>query len=222
MIKTIKKGARVQITEHFNSREYDCRCNICSTTKYYEELFMLLEVLRKNIRKPIDITGSGYRCAAHNAEVANASKDSNHMKGSAADITVKGMSVKTLAKAAETAGFTGIIRYDKSNFVHVDLRPKHFYTTDTGSKYKTVDTFGGSPKCPFPEPSATVALGSSGDAARWLEWHLLMLGYTATLNGSITAAEINTLKKAQKKLGLEQDGRCGPASKKALKKAVTQ
>lgn len=84
------------------------------------DLVNRLQKLRSRLGKPI-IINSGYRSEAHNKKVGGASK-SYHLTGDAADISIKGMKVPDIAKAAEAVGFTGIIQYPKQNFVHVDVR----------------------------------------------------------------------------------------------------
>lgn len=69
--------------------------------------------------------GAGYRCEKHNAEIPGSSKNSQHCKGLAADITSEKASVEEIAAAAERIScfhLGGIGRYPKHYFVHVDAR----------------------------------------------------------------------------------------------------
>ncbi|MDR1001670.1 MAG: peptidoglycan-binding protein [Oscillospiraceae bacterium] len=232
--KTYKRGVTTKLSANFKSTEFDCKGKgCCSTTKIESKLIDKLEQLRKlagNVS--INVTGSGYRCKKHNAEVDGASTNSNHMTGSAADINIKGRTPKETAKLAETCGFTGIILY--KTFVHVDLRsPKHFYDKTSGS-YKTVSTFGGKapsasggstskPKCPYAAPTKAVKQGTSGNSVKWVQWHLKQLTYKDLAVdgkfGSKTLAAVKAFQKAQK---LEVDGSVGPATRSALQKAVAK
>ncbi|MDR1001857.1 MAG: peptidoglycan-binding protein [Oscillospiraceae bacterium] len=232
-VKICKRGSVTKLSANFKSTEFDCKGKGCCTeTKIESKLIDKLEQLRKlagNVS--INITGSGYRCKKHNAEVDGASANSNHLTGSAADINIKGRTSKETAKLAETCGFTGIILY--KTFVHVDLRsPKHFYDKTSGS-YKTVSTFGGKapsgtsggsvskPKCPYATPAKAVKRGMSGTAVKWVQWHLKQLTYQDLAVdgkfGSKTLAAVKSFQKAQK---LEVDGSVGSITRAALIKAA--
>jgi uncharacterized protein YcbK (DUF882 family) len=83
-----------------------------------------LQVLRDAVGKTITIT-SGYRSPKYNLKIGGA-KDSQHIKGTAADIKVKGMTPKEVAKIIEgliangkmTQGGIGIY----PSWVHYDCR----------------------------------------------------------------------------------------------------
>jgi len=109
-----------QLSPHFKGAEFVCPC--CGTGIIAMELIYALEKMRADLGMPIIVT-SGYRCPKHNAEIGGA-RDSYHMMGLAADITVREMEIKTIArllvKIAMQVGFTGVILYPKH--VHVDLR----------------------------------------------------------------------------------------------------
>jgi len=85
-----------------------------------------LQVLRDYIGKPIKIN-SGYRSPAHNAKIKGA-RNSQHIKGKAADITVTGVTPNQLAaiifkliqEKKISEGGVGIY----PNFVHYDIRGK--------------------------------------------------------------------------------------------------
>ena len=62
----------------------------------------LLDPLRELLGKPINVS-SGYRCKALNAKVGG-SKTSQHMKGQAADIYLKGLSNIVIAKVLVASG----------------------------------------------------------------------------------------------------------------------
>ncbi len=83
-------------------------------------LVELLQKLRDKVGRPITVH-SGYRTPEYNQKVGGV-RDSQHIKGTAADISIKGMSVYSIAEMAEQIGFDGIGIYEKQGFVHVDVR----------------------------------------------------------------------------------------------------
>ena len=85
-----------------------------------KRLVDLLDRIRERLGVPLYIN-SGYRCPEHNAEVGGAS-NSQHVLGTAADITYDGIDVDYLASIAEECGADGIGCYYYQDFVHVDVR----------------------------------------------------------------------------------------------------
>ena len=85
-----------------------------------EYLAILLDILRETIKKPVIVT-SGYRTPEHNKKVGGA-KYSYHMRGMAADIVVKDMTPKDVAKELDklVPNSGGIIVY--KSWVHFDTR----------------------------------------------------------------------------------------------------
>lgn len=109
------------LTEHFAESELACRCcGQLPTDGISMALLLGLERLRSRIGdRPINIT-SGYRCPAHNRAVGGV-WNSQHVKGTAADIYVDGMSVRELARICKQI-FDGVGTYVGDGFVHVDMR----------------------------------------------------------------------------------------------------
>ena len=116
-----------KITTNFSLEEFNCKdgsempndvmINIIKLAKNFQ-------VLRDAVGKTITIT-SGYRSPKYNLKIGGA-KDSQHIKGTAADIKVKGMTPKEVAKVIEgliangkmTQGGIGIY----PSWVHYDCR----------------------------------------------------------------------------------------------------
>lgn len=111
------------MTEHFNLREFQCKCG-CGTVKISSRLVSMLEALRQKLGVPFVIT-SGYRCPAHNSSASVGSNStSNHPKGLACDIACPtGYTVEEFTHICLAHGFTGVGAYPAQNFVHVDVRP---------------------------------------------------------------------------------------------------
>jgi len=80
-------------------------------------LLEALEAIRGHFEAAVVIT-SGCRCIAHNHAVGGTEK-SQHLKGRAADIQVKGIEPERIANYAEDLGMS-VGRY--STFAHIDSR----------------------------------------------------------------------------------------------------
>nr|DAI37245.1 MAG TPA: peptidase [Microviridae sp.]DAW67629.1 MAG TPA: peptidase [Microviridae sp.] len=115
----LDEQADVKITKYFKVKEFACKDG--SPIVFVDEyLAILLDILRETIKKPVIVT-SGYRTPEHNKKVGGA-KYSYHMRGMAADITVKDMTPKEVAKELDklAPNSCGIIVY--KSWVHFDTR----------------------------------------------------------------------------------------------------
>lgn len=97
---------------------------------------------------------------------------------------------------------------------------KSWLKINDGYIYRTY-TFCGNP---YKEPTQNLKRGSSGEGVRWLQWWLGQRGYRG-VDGKILGCDgqfgPNTdyaLRTFQREHGLEQDGECGPATRKELRK----
>jgi uncharacterized protein YcbK (DUF882 family) len=111
------------LTQHFSRREFACTCG-CGSDDIALEVVELVEDVRTHFGQPTTIN-SGVRCLEHNRSLG--SKDtSQHVKGTAADIAVKGVDPKDVAdyiQAKAKKGWKGGLgRYKR--FTHVDVRGK--------------------------------------------------------------------------------------------------
>ena len=118
-----------KLTKNFSLQEFNSKCGRDIPNEILPNIIELaknLQVLRDAVNKPISIT-SGYRSPEHNARVKGA-KNSQHIKGTAADIKVSGMTPKEVALVIEglieqgkmKQGGIGIYR----SWVHYDIRGK--------------------------------------------------------------------------------------------------
>lgn len=119
----VQSGDGLYGSKYFKRNEFHCKCGkYCDgfPVEPSEKLVKVLDQIREHFDAPVTIT-SGVRCKTHNANVGGASS-SQHLKGTAADIKVKGVSPKEVSAYAETllSGTGGIGRY--STFTHVDVR----------------------------------------------------------------------------------------------------
>ena len=127
---SLKKEGAAFLTPSFRVREFSCKG--ADVVKIDDELVVLLQCIREHFGAKVHIT-SGYRTAAYNATLPDASKTSQHIQGRAADFWVEGVPVATVADYAEKLlpGRGGIGRYPKdaahprrkTGWVHIDTRP---------------------------------------------------------------------------------------------------
>lgn len=116
-----------KLTNNFTLEEFNSKCGRDIPNNVLPNILQLaknLQVLRDSIGKSISIT-SGYRSPQHNKKIGGA-KDSQHVKGLAADIKVSGMTPKEVALVIE-----GLIEQGKMkqggigiypSWVHYDVR----------------------------------------------------------------------------------------------------
>lgn len=76
---------------YFSYKEFKCKCGKCNSSAYLDpKLITYLDELRIYFRKPVVIT-SGIRCVKYNNSLVGSSKTSGHLKGTAADVYIKGV-----------------------------------------------------------------------------------------------------------------------------------
>lgn len=135
---TYKKGKKTQLSNDFDSTEFDCSGkNCCSSTEIDPKLVNYLQKIRDYFGKTVTVT-SGFRCETYNEKIDGAPK-SKHKYGQAADIKVSGIAPLKVAQYAEFIGIKGIGQYP--NFVHVDTREQKFFWYGSGQASRA--TFGG-------------------------------------------------------------------------------
>lgn len=119
----LKVGEHQRIAPNFVAKEFWCRCAECRNGHAREELdgklLYMLELLRVETGGRQIVISSGVRCSDRNRAVAGAPK-SQHMRGKAADIVVKGMTPSQVASAARRVGFSFVKTY--RTHTHVDVR----------------------------------------------------------------------------------------------------
>ena len=117
----------MQVTKNFNLNEFNSKCGRPmpeNIKKNIIELINNLQVIRDEVKVPISIT-SGYRSPEHNAKVKGA-KDSQHVKGTAVDFKVQGLTPKQVAPIVEKLIKEGKIKQGGigiyPSWVHYDIR----------------------------------------------------------------------------------------------------
>ena len=123
VIDTANFNPAGKLGSHFDSSEFVCHC--CGVGTVDPRLIKLLEQLRAKAGKPIHVN-CGYRCPSHNAEVGGV-PNSQHVLGTAADITIPEIGFERARELVESIDFDGTGFYPPLNaggawFIHVDVR----------------------------------------------------------------------------------------------------
>ena len=71
-------------------------------------------------------------------------------------------------------------------------------------------------KNPYPVPTRTLKKGCVGQDVKWLQYELVEAGYKLTIDGDFGSNTDKALIAFQQSAKLEVDGKCGPATRKAL------
>lgn len=241
-IKEYKRTDTSKLSANFKVSEFKCKCG-CGTLKIDDKLVAYLQKIRDHFGVPVNIN-SAYRCIKHNKNVGGHT-NSRHTKGQAADIVVKGIAPKEVAKYAESIGILGVGLYETNadgHFVHVDTRTsKSFWY---GQKNEKRVTFGASfikvtvkewqeaaiaDGFKFPVYGADGEWGAECEAVvkktvvkrRTIHKYknltkLVQRVVGVTIDGKCGPATTNAIMGYQKLHGLEADGKCGPATWKYI------
>lgn len=108
------------LSKNFSKSEFKCKCGECEQVGPDTELVAELQSLRNDFGASITIH-SGHRCKSYNSKVGGAI-GSQHLKGTASDITVKGFTPEQVQEhlLAKYPDRFGIGRYN--TFTHFDVR----------------------------------------------------------------------------------------------------
>jgi uncharacterized protein YcbK (DUF882 family) len=116
-----------KLTKNFSLEEFKCKDGSDIPNNALSNIIELaknLQVLRDALGKTITIT-SGYRSQKHNAKIGGV-KNSQHVKGTASDIKVKGMTAKEVALVIEGLIASGKMKEGGigiyPTWVHYDIR----------------------------------------------------------------------------------------------------
>ena len=145
MVKTysIKKDGNTKLSANFTVKEFACKDG-SDKVLVDSSLATVLQKIRNHFAKPVIIT-SAYRTSAYNKKIGGAT-NSQHVKGTAADIVIQGVAPIEVARYCEyllpDSGGIGLY----SGFVHVDVRTNRSRWEDYGTE-KTVQGFPGYKEC---------------------------------------------------------------------------
>lgn len=192
-----KQSGSDKLSANFRVREFACKCG-CGRVLVDEKLVAFLQRIRDHFGVSVNIT-SGCRCAAHNAAVGG-DPNSSHVQGMAADIVVKGVEPREVAKYAESIGVQRIGLYD--SFVHIGSGSQRLFWVNKNSNQ--VDTFGGRPS--FDLTLTPLWRGDKGDRVRAVQNLLRGEGYAIAVDGSYGPATENAVECYQEDNDLSTTG----------------
>lgn len=115
------------LTKNFSSGEFECHGKDCcghSAPLPARNLLIGLQLLRDKLGVPLTVI-RGFSCNTHNARIPGAAKDSQHPRGTAADVSAEGYTPKEIASVAATIAFFrdgGIGTYRDKTSTHLDVR----------------------------------------------------------------------------------------------------
>lgn len=116
---SVKKDGSTYLSNNFKVKEFACNDG-SDTVLISDDLVDLLQKIRDHFGVAVTIN-SGYRTSTYNKKVGGAT-NSQHVKGTAADIVAKGVDPLTVAQYAEylmpNSGGIGVYQ----TFTHVDVR----------------------------------------------------------------------------------------------------
>lgn len=145
VVKTYGYYDGVQISPHFNSNEFRCKCGTPHEILIDDELVENLEGIHKAFNCRSIIINSGYRCPAHDRKFGTGR--GMHTQGKAADIVCryqdnKIINSKLVCCKAQDVGFKGIANIDSTyTATHVDTRTNKWFSDETKGASFTVDDF---------------------------------------------------------------------------------
>lgn len=137
---SLKRTGDVKLSRNFRVREFRCKDG-SDTILIDTDLVLLLQKIRDHFGVSVNIN-SAYRTAAYNVKVGG-SPNSQHVKGTAADIWLPGVSPLAVAQYVEhlqpTKGGIGVYK----SFTHVDVREKRSRWDNRSGKQVVVSGWPG-------------------------------------------------------------------------------
>lgn len=161
-------------------------------------LVYILQRIRDRFQRPVVVT-SGYRTVAYNKAIGG-STGSNHTKGLAADIQVKGVHPAIVAMYAEElrAGGIGLYAYSDGGFCHIDTR---------AVKYRWLVTVRGGKNEQVSRQLPTLKIGGTSNTFNSVS--LLQRTLGVSQSGTFGNATEAAVKNFQAYNGLKVDGIAG-------------
>jgi len=166
---SMSRDGNLQLAPNFRVREFRSRCG-ADEVLIDSRLVERLQKIRDHFGKPVNIT-SAYRSPAHNTAVGGA-RNSQHVLGTAADITISGVTPMEICQFAEwlmpTSGGIGLY----NGFAHVDVRANRARWDQRSGREVAVSGFPGFvPKIEKPA-TAVVEQIETVVSPHWAKKHL--------------------------------------------------
>lgn len=127
--------SNIQLSDHFNTTEFRCKCGMHHIIKINPQLIEKLEKLYSTLKCSKIIVTSGYRCKNHDKAVGG-SGSGQHTLGTAADVIcydINGdiISSKIVSCVAQDLGFMGIGNINNNyQAIHLDVRTNNKWYGD--------------------------------------------------------------------------------------------
>lgn len=143
MINTYSYSSTEQLSEHFNAKEFRCKCGSKHSTKIDTNLIDKLERLFDVLGASKAIITSGYRCPKHDKAVGG-NGSGQHTKGTACDVKFydkngDAISSKIVSCKAQDLQFSGIANITAAYIaIHLDVRTVGTYRGDETKGYNSV------------------------------------------------------------------------------------
>ena len=126
----VYKRRNMRLSKNFNWSEFESKDGApmpADVKANIRRLVENLEIIRAALNSPIKIT-SGYRSPGHNASIPGSAKDSQHVKGTAADFSSPGYTPAQIGATIEKLIAAGKISQGGMGiyptWVHYDIRGK--------------------------------------------------------------------------------------------------
>ena len=164
---SVQKDGGKYLSANFQVSEFQCSDG-SDAVLIADELVALLQKIRDHFGKAVAIN-SGYRTSAYNIQIGGAT-NSQHVKGTAADIVISGVTPLEVAQYAEflmpSSGGIGVY----TTFTHVDVRTSHSRWDNRSGKEVSVSGWPG-----YTEESEET---EADKAIAWITGNSIMQGNT--------------------------------------------
>lgn len=203
---SLNKDGEKKLSKNFRVREFKCKDG-SDEILIDSKLVNLLQHIRDELGVSLKIN-SGYRTPTYNKQIGGSS-NSQHTKGTAADVYADGVDPLIIAwiadKYLDDMGGVELGSYGikNSGYVHVDVR---------SGCWRAVKAYSFKAYTTYSTLFSTIKYGVSGQMVQVLTRKLQRLGYMSTSTTTCTTSVVKAIKTFQAKNGLADDGVFGNKS----------